>query len=175
MLLPDVRHWLEGDMARHMLVEFPLLMFVGYGFATAFPSASSAVLSRFDQLGVASLTLATATLSVWMIPAALDATLADPSTAMAKYATLVATGFALHGVNRRAPLALQSFFVLGLAWMTVTVGLIYQESPQQLCLYYLTDAQERAGRGIVIVAAMGAVLWCVHAVRVRNYHVAATL
>ena len=98
LLLPDVRHWLERDMARHMLVEFPLLMFVGYGFATAFASASSAVLSRFDQLGVASLTLATATLTVWMIPAALDATLADPSTAMTKYTTLVATGFAVHGV-----------------------------------------------------------------------------
>ena len=49
--------------------------------------------------------------------------------------------------------------------MTVTVGLIYQESPQQLCLYYLTDAQKRAGRGIVIVAALGTLLWCVHALR----------
>ena len=57
-----------------------------------------AVLSRFDQLGVASLTLATATLTVWMIPAALDATLADPATAMTKYTTLVVTGFAVHGV-----------------------------------------------------------------------------
>ena len=165
LLQPDVRHGLEGDMARHMLVEFPLLMLAGYVFATALPAASSAALSRFDQLGVASLTLATSTLGVWMIPAALDATLADPGAAMAKYATLVVAGFALRGIDRRAPLPLQAFFVLGLAWMTATVGLIYQESPQQLCLFYLTDAQERAGRGLVIVAALGTTLWCIYAVR----------
>lgn len=165
LLLPDVRHGLEGDMARHMLVEFALLILAGYGFATALPAASIAVLSRFDQLGVSGLTLATSTLAVWMIPAALDATLADPAAAMAKYLTLVATGFALRGIDRRAPLPLQSFFVLGLAWMMATVGLIYQESPQQLCLYYPTDAQERAGRGLVIVAALGTGLWCVHALR----------
>ena len=132
LLLPDGRPLAGNRYGAPHAGRFPLVMFVGYGFASAFASASSAVLSRFDQLGVASLTLATATLTVWMIPAALDATLADPSTAMAKYATLVATGFALNGVNRRAPLAMQSFFVLGLVWMTVTVGLIYQESRSSL-------------------------------------------
>jgi hypothetical protein len=162
---PEVRTWLERDMARHMLIEFPLLMLAGYALAIAFGPATTAALARCDELGVASLTLASVTLGLWMIPAALDATQAGAGPATAKYATLVAAGFALAGVGGRAPLALQAFFVLGLAWMGATVGLLYQESPQQLCLYYLVDAQERAGRGLVVAAAAVAALWCAYALR----------
>jgi hypothetical protein len=139
--------WLEADMARHMLVEFPLL--VALGALLASPRID---IDRFDRYGLTGWTLASLVLAFWMIPAALDAALASPGVNSAKYASLVAAGFALRGAMRRSPLVLEAFFVGNFAWMAATVGLVYQEAETQLCLNYLADSQQRAGRGLVLCA-----------------------
>ncbi len=53
---------------------------------------------------------------------------------------------------RAAPLAVQAFFVGNWVWMTATVGLLYQNAPQQLCVNYLIGTQLRAGQGLVAAA-----------------------
>lgn len=140
--------WLEADMARHMLVEFPLLMALGAALA---PLADRA-LSAFDRYGLTGWSAASLVLAYWMIPAALDAALGSSVVNAAKYASLVAAGAALRSAMRRSPPVLEAFFVGNFAWMAATVGLIYQESPRQLCLNYLVDAQVRAGQGLVAAA-----------------------
>jgi hypothetical protein len=60
---------------------------------------------------------------------------------------------------------LQGFFVGNWAWMTATIGLLYQEAPRQLCLYYLADAQVHAGQGLVVAAIVIGAVWCAIAVR----------
>jgi hypothetical protein len=139
--------WLEADMARHMLVEFPLL--VALGALLASPRID---IDRFDRYGLTGWTLASLVLAFWMIPAALDAALASPGVNSAKYASLVAAGFALRSAMRRSPLVLEAFFVGNFAWMAATVGLVYQEAETQLCLNYLADSQQRAGQGLVLCA-----------------------
>ena len=145
--------WLEADMARHMLVEFPLLM--AAGAALRQPQA----LAAFDRYGLTGWTLASLVAAFWMIPAALDAALASAGVNALKYASLVAAGFALRGAMQRSPLALEAFFVGNFVWMAASVGLLYQEAEVQLCLSYLADAQPRAGRGLVIAALAVLIAW----------------
>jgi len=152
-------------MARHMLVEFPLLAALGAWVAGHTPPRVESMIARFDRYGLTGWTAASLALAFWMIPAALDTALSSPTVNAAKYGSLIAGGFALRGALRRSPTALEAFFVGNFAWMSATVGLIYQDSPQRLCLSYLIDAQERAGRGLVVAAVVVGVAWSWRALR----------
>ena len=148
--------WLEIDMARHMLVEFPLLMALGASLAS---KRVDFLIEGFDRYGLAGWTFASLALAFWMIPAALDAALGAAAVNCAKYASLVAAGFALRGAMRRSPVVLEAFFIGSFVWMSATVGLLYQEAESRLCLNYLADSQQRAGRGLVVAAIALLIAW----------------
>src|SRR6476660_7972376 len=95
--------WLESDMARHMLLEFPLLMLLGAGLAHYAPRCMDSHIERFDRYGLTGWTFASLVLAFWMIPAALDAALGNAVVNCAKYASLIAAGFALSSAMRRSP------------------------------------------------------------------------
>ena len=99
-----------------------------------------------------------------MIPVALDQALSSGPAAAAKYAGFLAAGMLLPVSFQAAPLAMQAFFVGNWVWMTATVGLLYQSTPQQLCVNYLIGTQLSTGEGLVAAAVAIAVLWCVYAV-----------
>ncbi len=65
----------------------------------------------------------------------------------------------LRAEMHRSSLALEAFSVGNLAWMAATVGLVFQEAESQLCLSYLADSQQRAGRGLVVVAVALVIAW----------------
>ena len=159
--------WLEADMARHMLLELPLLAALGASLAHSFPQRIEAVIGRFDRYGLSGWTFASLVAAFWMIPAALDVALGSVAINAVKYASVVAAGFAVRSAMRRSPVALEAFFVGNFAWMAATVGLLYQEAEAQLCLNYLADSQQRAGRGLVFMAVTTFVLW--FALRARGW------
>jgi hypothetical protein len=158
------RKWLEADMARHMLIEFPLLLVAGLCTAKALPERVVALIMRANRLGLAGFTFVSLTAAYWMIPVALDQALLSAPAAAAKYASFLAAGLLLPVSFQAAPLPMQAFFVGNWAWMTATVGLLYQNAPQQLCVNYLLGTQLSAGEGLVAAAIAIAALWCVHAV-----------
>jgi hypothetical protein len=158
------RSWLEADMARHMLIEFPLLLVAGLGTAKALPERAVAFMMRFNRLGLAGFTFVSLTAAYWMIPVTLDQALLSGPAAAAKYTSLLAAGMLLPVSFPAAPLAMQTFFVGNWVWMTATVGLLYQNAPQQLCVNYLIGTQLSAGEGLVAAAVAIAGLWCVYAV-----------
>ena len=158
------RSWLEADMARHMLVEFPLLLLAGLATAKALPERTVALIMRSNQLGLAGFTFVSLTAAYWMIPVALDQALSSGPAAAAKYTSFLAAGMLLPVSFQAAPLAMQTFFVGNWVWMTATVGLLYQNTPQQLCVNYLIGTQLSAGEGLVAAAVAIAGLWCVYAV-----------
>ena len=153
--------WLEADMARHMLVEIPLVVAAGAYLARFVPARVDAAIARFDAFGLTGWLFAGLVTAFWMIPAALDAAVANGAMNTAKFASLAAAGFALRGSLRRSPLALEAFFVGNFTWMAATVGLVYQDAETRLCLAYLTDSQQRAGEGLVIMAVVAFVAWLV--------------
>src|ERR1700686_905436 len=123
------RSWLEADMARHMLVEFPLLLVAGLAMAKALPERAVALVIRSNQLGLAGLRFVSLTAGYWMIPVALDQALSSGPAAAVKYASFLAAGMLLPVSFQAAPLAMQAFLVGNWVWMTVTVGLFYQNTP----------------------------------------------
>src|SRR5262245_10192774 len=66
------RPWREADMARHMLLEFPLLLLAGARTSRAVLKRHSPWLSRVNQYGLAGFVLVSMVVAYWMIPAALD-------------------------------------------------------------------------------------------------------
>jgi hypothetical protein len=161
VLVSLLRDWLEADMVRHMLIEFPLLLIAGAGLGSTIPTRLDALIEPCNQLGLAGFMLASITMAYWMIPAALDAALLHGPAEAAKYASFVASGALLPRSFRAGPPALQAFFVGNIAWMMATVGLIYQNTPQQLCVNYLVDAQLATGEGLIAAAVIIACTWCV--------------
>ena len=159
LAIPDVRAALEADMARHMLVEFPLV--IGIGAVVAGYASRAGAFARIDRMGLAGWSFASLVLAYWMIPAALDTALASPAVNAVKFAALAAAGFALRSSASRSPPALEAFFVGNFAWMSATAGLLYQEAETQLCLNYLADGQQRAGRGLVVLSIACAIAWLV--------------
>ena len=155
-----LEHWLEIDMARHMLIEFPLLLIAGAAIGCALDERLGTHIECCNRMGLLGFVFAAITLAYWMIPAALDAALANGWAAAGKYVSLLCSGVLLWSSFTVAPLALQAFFVGNFAWMTATIGLIYQSAPQQLCLNYLPDAQSSTGEGLVAAAVIVGCTWC---------------
>ena len=163
LLVSSLKNWLEVDMLRHMLIEFPLLLIAGRATGRALVERFGTQFERCNRMGLFGFVFASTTLAYWMIPAALDAALLDGWVAAAKYASLVLSGALLWSSFSAAPLPLQAFFVGNLTWMTATIGLIYQSAPRQLCLNYLPDAQLSTGEGLVSAAVIGGLAWCASA------------
>ena len=151
--------WLEADMARHMLVEFPLVIALGALLARVAPARIDRAVARFDRMGLTGWLFTSLVAAYWMIPAALDAAIASGLVNTVKLASLALAGFLLHGAMRRSPMAIEAFFVGNFAWMAATVGLVYQDAEAQLCLNYLADSQQHAGRGLVVAAVAVLVAW----------------
>ena len=85
--------WLEADMARHMLVEFPLLMAAGAAFRQ--PQA----LAAFDRYGLTGWTLASLVAAFWMIPAGMLAGTFTDSDA-APFPSVIPIGTKMKGCAR---------------------------------------------------------------------------
>lgn len=151
--------WLEEDMARHMLIEFPLLIGAGALLAARLPVRVRGLIERADLYGLTSWTFFSLTVAYWMIPAALDAAIANAAVNAMKYASFVGAGVALREALRHSLLVVEAFFVGNLAWMGATVGLLYAEAGSQLCLSYLVASQQGAGNGLVMASVMLIVAW----------------
>lgn len=155
---PAARQALESTMTSQMLVQIPLLALAGAWLAKGLLPRFDRHLAGWDHQGISGLLLASITAMVWMLPLMLDAALADPRVALAKFLSVPL----LIG----APVALSwqhaGFVVRGVVLLEVTatafrLGWLYLISPERLCANYLLDDQIRLGRllvaiGVAIVA-----------------------
>jgi hypothetical protein len=159
LLWPSLRHAIESSMALHMLLEFPLLFAAGWAASglTSPPTQSC----RWDWRGLAGCGLLLAVSAFWMIPAALDLALLDDRVAVAKYLSWWLAGAALAGSWRRLDAVVALFMGGNLIWMMATAGLIYQSSPERLCVNYLQGEQAWTGAGLIGGALLlgGGLLW----------------
>lgn len=156
---PALRHAVESSMALHMLLEFPLLLAAGWAARELAGAARGN--AAWDWRGLAGGSLLLAVSAFWMIPAALDLALLDGRVAAAKYAGWWLAGAVLAGSWRRLDAVVALFIGGNLAWMMATAGLIYQSSPQRLCVSYLQDEQAWTGAGLIAGALLlgAGLLW----------------
>lgn len=155
-------------MARHMGLELPLLFALGWLAATVAGASLSRMLEPWNARGVPALLFALAVTAFWMVPAALDLAVLDHRMALAKVASWVLAGWLTGASWQRAGTVIQAFFIFNWCWMTLAVGLLYREAPQQLCSVYLADGQAAAGAAMIFWAVAVFALWLPHAVVAGN-------
>lgn len=150
LLWPALRQTVEGRMSLHMLLEFPLLFAAGWALQRLEPHA--AWVQWLDWRGWTGATLTSLVAASWMLPSLLDLSLMSPSLATAKYVSWWLAGWLLADSWRRLDPEVLLFLVGNIAWMTATAGMLYLDTPQQLCVNYLQDDQRHAGIGLVLLA-----------------------
>lgn len=159
LAIPNVRHAMEESMWRHMLIQFPLWISIGFLFAGGMPTRLCEAIARWNMYGISGLFIIGITLAVLMIPRVLDQALLHSTVELAKLSALILAGIALRLSWRPAGLILQFFFLGNLLPMMGVVGWLYTESPQRLCNAYLLDDQIQLGNWLIGVTATIAVIW----------------
>jgi hypothetical protein len=159
------RQVLEATMARHMLLQIPMLIAAGALVAFGMPRMNAAAffsgLRGCDENGITGLFAFMLVTAYWMIPKALDSAAVSLVTDTAKFMSLLLAGLLLPGSLSRANTILQLFFIGNFASMTAIAGMLYQDAPRRLCNLYLIDDQMIAGTALVTLAVAIALLWCV--------------
>ncbi|MEO6986051.1 MAG: hypothetical protein ABI155_11975 [Paralcaligenes sp.] len=166
LLAPPLRHILESSMTAQMLLQIPLLIGVGLLLPQALPTRVLGIVAKCNYQGISGLLLASIVSAFWMLPLALDASVADPVIAALKYLSVPL----LIGV----PLALSwphmGFIVRGVFLLELTatffrLGWLYLVWPGRLCNNYLLDDQQQLGQymlwigGALLLGIMVKLLW----------------
>lgn len=168
LALPPVRLAMEASMSRHMLLQFPALLVIGWLCAGALPARWRTVLEPWNRLGISGLMAAALILGIGMIPRVLDLALVDWRIEAIKFVALLSCGAAIRLSWSAGGLVVQGFFLGNLLWMTAVVGLLYQDSPERLCNAYRLDDQQWLGMWLVGISAAIGATWLVRAFRERH-------
>jgi len=160
------RNFLEASMARHMLVQYPLLMLGGALLAVGLSAAlakltpaSPMPVSSWNAHGMTGLFGTALALAVLMIPRVLDLALVQPWVEFAKMAALVVCGAAICQSWRPAGWLVQGFFLGQVLPMMAVAGTLYESSPTRVCNAYLLDDQVLLGQLLVWIAVAIALAW----------------
>ncbi len=155
LLLPPLRQVLEGHLVLHLLVQIPLLAAAGVllGCALNFPEQFGArrqFLASWHAGGLSGLLLALFTAAFWMLPRSLDAALAEPAMAAAKFVSLpLLLGLPLALSWPRLNSIARGFVWTNLVSMLGFLGWLYLAAPTRLCNFYLLDEQTLLGRALL--------------------------
>ena len=152
-------------MARHMLVQFPLLMLCGALLAHGLSAMTKPALMRrmpvggWNAHGITGLFASALALALLMVPRALDLALVNPWLELVKMAILVASGAAIYVSWRPAGWLVQGFFLGQMLPMMAVAGSLYESSPVRVCNAYLLDDQALLGKWLVWIAVGIALAW----------------
>ncbi|MDO5758964.1 MAG: hypothetical protein Q4P24_16125 [Rhodobacterales bacterium] len=167
------RGWFEATPARHMLLQYPLLIAAG---ALIVGALAHFYAGAWNRGGVASLLTAMFAMAFWMLPRMVDASVAALPVDIAKAASLaVLVGGGLRlGWPHAHPL-LQAVLKAKAVSMLGILAFLYTHAPERLCNAYLLDDQQRLGEMFLLAALVLAALWIVplfglspHASRTRT-------
>ncbi|MGH8505796.1 MAG: hypothetical protein ACRETM_07515 [Stenotrophobium sp.] len=153
------KYVLEVSMTTQMLVQIPSLVVVGLLLSRAVPERVNATLASCDYHGITGLVLATLVAALWMLPRLLDASITEPSIAVAKYLSiplLIGLPFALSWP--RMSFIVRGVFLLELIATFFRMGWLYSIWPDRLCNNYLLGDQQRLGKYMVLIGVL-LLLW----------------
>lgn len=156
-----VADWLEQSMLRHVLIQLPLLVFLGYQLGKT-RYFNLKIIDQINEKGVAGIILVIFISLYWMLPRALDASLAEPAMALAKYLSLpllIGLPLALSW-NKLHPI-FRAVVHIELLAMLFRLGWLYLVSPVRLCNAYQLGEQVLLGKYLLFIAVIISVFWCI--------------
>jgi hypothetical protein len=157
--IPPLDNLIMRMMLTQMLVQIPLLFVAAAIWGARVRWANQARWRAWNMQGASGLLASAFVLAFWMTPIALDHAASDWSWELAKIISVASAGFAA-GVSWRLGSSVTHVFYLGnMLWMSITVGMLYQESTERYCNAYLWDDQALTGRALVVASIGIALIW----------------
>ena len=160
--IPPLRRVIEQSMAWHMVFQMPLLVLGGWLAVRALPPYFSApVVASFNQFGLTGFMAAQVIVAYWMLPSAIDRAVVLPSVDAVKLLTLFITGMLLADAFKRAPGALQLFFMGYWVSMMAWLGIYFATTDLRLCNAYSLQSQSNTGWGLLALGIALGMAWAV--------------
>lgn len=154
LTLPGMREALESSPPGHMLVQMPLLAWVGLMLGWAVPAAWQAQLQRAGVTAGGLALLAVFTGLFWMVPRAMDLALESLAFEALKFVTLpLLLGLPLGVAWPRLGPVGRGVLSANLISMLAFLGWLYREAPIRVCNNYLVDQQQTLGDLLLLAAA----------------------
>jgi len=162
--LPPIGDLLMRSMLTQMLIQIPLLFAAGAIWAQRLRWSNDAWWRAWNAQGTAGLLAAVIILSFWMTPIALDHAASEWRWEAGKIVSVAIAGFVAGASWRLGSTVTHIFYLGNMLWMSVTVGLLYQESTRRYCNAYLSDDQVMTGQALVASSIGIALIWACRAV-----------
>lgn len=160
--VPPLRIMIEQSMAWHMVFQMPLLALGGWLSARAIPpSFSIRGWASFNHFGLTGFMAAQAIVAYWMLPSAIDRAVVLPWVDALKLLTLFITGMLLADAFRRAPGALQLFFMGYWVSMMAWLGMYFATTDLRLCNAYSLQSQSNTGWGLLALGTTLGTVWAI--------------
>jgi hypothetical protein len=158
--LPGIGSWLESSLLLHVLVQLPLLVFLGWLAGGALPAEWVRRINTFNTAGIVGVLMMSFSGLFWMLPSALDASLQITGYAVMKGISLfLFIGVVLSITNKVINPIMRGVFLLEGWAMLGRLGSIYKVSPERLCNSYLLNEQQQLGAILIFIAIVIAVFW----------------
>lgn len=157
---PPLRALLESSMSAHMLIQIPLLTFIGFALGQLWQTHGGRTLhwlQAANRGGTTGIVLASFGLMLWMLPRALDSATLDPWLDTAKFISLIAAGGAIALSWPRLPVIARGVVHVEVIATFLRFGWGYLAADERLCLTYLAGDQQRTGTLLLGLAALYAV------------------
>lgn len=163
LIFDKIRMTIEASMAMHMLVEFPLLFISGWYFSrqlheNTYVQNCEVIFSFVDWRGWLGSVIFSCITFFWMIPSFLDESLMSYEMAGIKYFSWYFAGVVMHFSWQKLDPEIRYFLMGNIIWMTATAGMLYLDSPIQLCVNYLQEDQRIAGIGLLALSVFLGIL-----------------
>jgi|SRR5699024_3333838 len=154
MIFPITAHYMEKIMVVHMLVQLPLLIFVGWLLGAAVIRKLPSFFFRWNQTGIPGMVLVVFITTYWMFPRAMDEALSLWYVELFKFISLPLVGILLKDSWGKIKTIGKSFVFLNYLSMFGLMGWLYVDSPIQLCNNYLEIEQQVLGGGFLLITGM---------------------
>ena len=160
MSVPPLRNVIEQSMAWHMVVQMPLLVLAGALAAMAVPAGLRwAKLANFNRFGLTGFMAAQGIVAYWMLPLAIDRAVVNPGFDALKLLTLFISGMLLSDAFKRAPMALQLFFMGYWVSMMAWLGIYFATTDLRLCNAYSQASQVATGLSLLALGLLLGAVW----------------
>ena len=158
--VPPLRSVIEQSMAWHMVFQMPLLVLAGaLAYSALPPNFGSQQLANINHFGLTGFMAAQIIIAYWMLPMAIDRAVVQPPFDAIKLTTLFISGLLLADAFKRAPAALQLFFMGYWVSMMAWLGIYFATTDLRLCNAYSLQSQVSTGWGLLALGLLLGAVW----------------
>lgn len=147
LVSPPIDNYLDVVMARHVLIQIPSLLLLGY------LAGIKKDTSGFNPYGLSGLIFFTGTIIFWMIPRSLDNAVLFNSIDQIMHLNMFIAGFFLRSSISLIPFMVKGVYLIQSIAMSTALGVLYLNYPSWVCAVYTIEQQKETGRGLLFISA----------------------